>query len=225
MVELSAVEIAKQAAGRHAAAFVEDGMGVGLGTGSTVRHTIIALGERQPCIRCVATSEQTAVLARDVGLEVVAPEVLGRLDIAVDGADEVDPALNLIKGGGGAHTREKVVAAMAERFVVVVDESKLVDRLGAFGLPIEVIDFAAGVVAARLRDLGAAGVTRRAALSDNGNPILDAAFGEIPDPPALAARLCAIPGVVEHGIFTADMVERVVVSSADARVREIVRES
>ncbi len=212
----------KVAAGRAAARFVEDGMRVGLGTGSTVEHTILELGERRPDIVCVATSERTYRLARELGLRVEAPGSLIHLDVAVDGADEVDPALNLVKGGGGAHVREKIVATMAARFVVVVDESKLVPRLGAFGLPVEVLDFGADVVADRLLTLGATGVSRRPVPSDNGNPILDATFGEIADPVALDAVLDAVPGVVGHGIFPAAMVERVVVGAA-AGVRELTR--
>ena len=217
---------AKELAGRAAAAYVTDGMTVGLGTGSTVHFTIVDIGERVAAgdlaVVCCATSTATDELARSLGIRVVAPGELGRLDIAIDGADEVDSDCNLVKGGGGAHTREKIVAAMAERFVVVVDESKLVGRLGAFGLPVEVVPFGADVVTRWLTGLGAASVTLRDRASDNGNPILDAAFGEITEPAALAAQLDAMPGVVDHGIFLADMVERVVVAGADGSVREIV---
>ena len=213
---------AKEAAGRKAAEYVRDGMRVGLGTGSTVHFTIVALGERHPDITCVATSERTAALATELKLKVVAPDDALRLDLAIDGADEVDARFNLIKGGGGAHTREKIVAGMAARFIVVVDEGKLVETLGAFGLPLEVLPFAPAVVAEQVRALGAAAVTRRAAPSDNGNPLFDADFGRIADPAALAARLAAIPGLVEHGLFLAPMVERVIVAGA-AGVRELVR--
>jgi ribose 5-phosphate isomerase A len=215
-------EQAKQRAGRHAARYVEDGMKVGLGTGSTVRHLLAALGERKPAITCVATSERTAALARELGLAVAPPDEVGRLDLTIDGADEVDPQLNLVKGGGGAHTREKIVARMAERFIVVVDESKLVDRLGAFGVPLEVLPFAPGVVATRVRELGAQRVTTRPERSDNGNVLLDARFGLILDPGALAASLDAIPGLVEHGLFPGEWVERVIAASPDA-VRELRR--
>ncbi len=206
---------AKERAGRHAASYVTDGMRVGLGTGSTVHYTIVALGERRPDIVCAATSERTAALATSLGLRVVPPDELLELDIAIDGADEVDRHGNLIKGGGGAHLREKIIAAMARRFIVVVDESKVVDTLGAFPLPLEVLPFAPAVVAARVRALGAREVTTRAARSDNGNLLLDAAFGRIADPAALAARLAAIPGLLEHGLFLADMVERVVIAGRD----------
>ncbi len=213
---------AKEQAGRRAADYVEDGMRVGLGTGSTVHFTIVALGERRPDITCVATSARTATLAAGLGLRVVPPDELLTLDIAIDGADEVDARFNLIKGGGGAHLREKIIAAMARRFVVVVDEAKLVDTLGAFALPLEVLPFAPAVAAAQVRALGARTVTTRAARSDNGNLLMDAAFDRIDEPAALAAQLAAIPGIVEHGLFLASMVERVVVAGA-AGVRELVR--
>jgi ribose 5-phosphate isomerase A len=170
---------AKQAAGERAATYVEDGMRVGLGTGSTVRFTTLALGERGLDITCTATSVATEQLAAEVGLRVQAPDRIARLDIAIDGADEVDPVFNLTKGGGGAHTREKLVAQMAPRFIVVVDESKLVDQLGAFGTPLEVLSFAPGVVISRVERLGATAVTTRDHPSDNGNLLMDAAFGTI----------------------------------------------
>lgn len=213
---------AKELAGRRAAEYVTDGMRVGLGTGSTVHFTILALGERRPDIVCAATSERTRTLAGDLGLRVVPPDELLQLDLAIDGADEVDARFNLIKGGGGAHLREKIIANMARRFIVVVDEVKLVDTLGAFPLPLEVLPFAPAVVAEQVRALGAQAVTTRAARSDNGNLLMDAAFARIADPAALAARLAAIPGLIEHGLFLADMVERVVVAGADG-VRERVR--
>jgi ribose 5-phosphate isomerase A len=213
---------AKEQAGRHAAGHIGDGMRVGLGTGSTVRWTIVALAERGLDIACTASSVGTHELATSLGLKVVAPDQIGALDIAIDGADEVDPRFNLTKGGGGAHTREKVVAGMADRFIVVVDESKLVDRLGPFGTPLELLDFAPGVVAAGVRGLGASAVDLREGRSDNGNILADARFGPIDDPDALAAALDAVPGIVAHGIFLASLVERVVVAGAGG-VRELVR--
>ena len=215
------VAAAKEAAGRRAADLVTDGMRVGLGTGSTVHFTIVALGERRPDIVCTATSERTHALATELGLRVVAPDEIGHCDVAIDGADEVDPDLHLTKGGGGAHLREKVVAEMSDRFVVVVDESKVVPALGPFGTPLEVSDFAPGVVADRVRDLGATEVTTRAERSDNGNLLVDAQFGTIDDPPALAAALAAVPGVLEHGIFLGSTVERVYVATAAGTVREL----
>jgi ribose 5-phosphate isomerase A len=215
---------AKEAAGRRAAALVEPGMRVGLGTGSTVRWTIVALGQRQPPgVVCVASSSATERLAESVGLRLVPPDEVGRVDVAVDGADEVDPGWNLVKGGGGALTREKIVAEMADRFVVVVDDAKLVARLGAFGLPVEALAFAPGVVAERLGALGARRVERRPEPSDNGNPLLRAYFGDIDDPPALAGRLAAVPGVVEHGLFLGTTVSDVIVARLDGRVDRLAR--
>jgi ribose 5-phosphate isomerase A len=215
--------VAKEAAGRHAAGYVTDGMRVGLGTGSTVHFTIVALGEQSLDIVCTATSDQTHQLAASLGLRIVSPDEIGGLDIAIDGADEVDPAFNLTKGGGGAHTREKLVAQMAPRFVVVVDQSKLVDHLGPFGTPLEVLDFAPGIVAGRVRALGATDVTTRDRRSDNGNLLMDAHFVSIDDPLALATELAAVPGIVEHGIFPGSMVERVVVAGADG-VQELAHQ-
>jgi ribose 5-phosphate isomerase A len=220
---MTAQDEAKEAAGRHAATYVEDGMRIGLGTGSTVHWTIVALGERRPDVVCTATSVQTHDLAVSLGLRVVPPDEVGTLDLAVDGADEVDPQCFLTKGGGGALTREKIVARMAGRFVVVVDESKLVDRLGPFGTPLEVLAFAPGVVARQVEALGAASVTRRANGSDNGNVLMDAAFGPIDDPAALALELAQVPGIIEHGIFPAAMVDRVVIARADGSVDERIR--
>jgi ribose 5-phosphate isomerase A len=214
---------AKEQAGRHAAAYVTDGMRVGLGTGSTVYWTIVELGERRPDIVCTATSRQTEELARSLGLEVVTPDEIGGLDLAIDGADEVDPAFNLTKGGGGAHTREKIVESMTPRFVVVVDETKLVPALGPFGTPLEVLDFAPGRVVAAVEALGARDVATRAERADSGNLLMDAHFGTIADPVALGTALSAIPGLVEHGLFPGAMVERVVVAGADG-VSELVND-
>lgn len=215
---------AKEEAGRRAAGYVADGMRVGLGTGSTVHWTIVELGDRSPDIVCTATSRQTEDLARSLGLTVVDPDEIGSLDIAVDGADEVDPSFNLTKGGGGAHTREKIVASMTSRFIVVVDATKIVPALGPFGTPLEVLDFAPRTAIAAVRSLGAADVSIRPNRSDNGNLLMDAHFGTIADPVALAASLAAVPGIVEHGLFAGSMVERVVVAGADG-VHERVNDS
>ena len=218
---MEGVELGKQRAGRFAAGFVEPGMKVGLGTGSTVRYTIEALAEKQLDIVCVATSARTTALAEQLGLRLITPDEAVRLDLAVDGADEVDPMCHLVKGGGGAHTREKIIAEMADKFVVVVDESKLVEGLGACGLPIEVLDFAPGIVTARIEALGAEMVTTLANRSDSGNVLLRAAFDVIEDPPELAASISAIPGVVDHGLFLNWCVARVIVGTAEGQVRQI----
>ncbi len=173
-----AAAAAKEATGRRAADYVTDGMRVGLG------HRLDgALHHRGPGRAATPTSparrrrRQTHELATSLGLRVVAPDEIGHLDMAIDGADEVDPDFNLTKGRGGAQTREKIVAQMSDRFIVVVDESKLVDQLGPFGTPLEVLDFAPGVVAARVQALGATEVTTREVRSDNGNLLMDAQFG------------------------------------------------
>jgi ribose 5-phosphate isomerase A len=208
----------KQAVGRRAADLVDHGMRVGLGTGSTVRHTIEALADRDLDLVCVPTSIDSDRLARRLGLHVTDPDAVPDLDIAIDGADEVDPALNLIKGGGGAHFRERLVAEMAQRFVVVVDESKLVDQLGDFGVPLEVVAFGHDVVARHVKTLGATDVFVRPEQSDNGNLILDAEFGLLDDPLALGQQLDAITGMVAHGIFPGPMVTDVLVGQADGTI-------
>ena len=209
------VEAAKQEAGRRAATYVKGGMRVGLGTGTTVTHTIIALGEQAPDVVCTATSAASHDLATRVGLKVVSPDEVSHVDVTIDGADEVSADFWLTKGGGGAHTREKIVATMSERLVVVVDETKLVDKLGAFGTPLEILPFAPQVTAAWVRDLGASDVTFREERSDSGNLLADARFGLIEDPAALAAALSAVPGVVEHGIFSNTLVSEVMGAGSD----------
>lgn len=206
---------AKEAVGRHAAGIVRDGTRVGLGTGSTVYYTILELAERALEITCIGTSDKTEALARERGLHVVTPGEIGSLDIAIDGADEVDPSMNLVKGGGGALTREKIVAELAEEFIVVVDRSKLVDKLGRFGLPFEVLEFGVEPVRRRLLALGAQDVTVRDTASDNGNRLLDADFFPIDEPAALGRSCHEIPGVIEHGIFPSAVVDRVCVAHED----------
>jgi ribose 5-phosphate isomerase A len=215
---MEAIEGAKRAAGEAAASCVVAGMRVGLGTGSTVRYAIEALGTSGLDLTCVATSSSTEELAARVGLTLVAPDEALHLDLTIDGADEVDDELNLTKGGGGALTREKVVAAMADRFVVVVDRSKLVPHLGPFGTPVEVLAFAPAVVAEQLHALGATSVDRREGLSDNRGVLLDAQFGEIADPATLAAELSALAGVIEHGLFLSAMVSTVVVADPEGSI-------
>ncbi len=185
-------------------------MTVGLGTGSTVAHFLPALAERGLTgLRCVATSPATEHQARGLGLPVEGFDRLERLDIAVDGADQVDPACWLVKGGGGAHTREKIVAAAAERFVVIVDESKIVDAL-SWPVPVELLPFG---LAATLERLGDAKVREGAPPSPDGGVIADVR-ADLGDPAAVAARLAATPGVVDHGLFPPAMVADVIVGRA-----------
>ncbi len=198
----------KRLAAEAAAELVEDGMTVGLGTGSTVAHLLPAIAARGLAdIRCVATSIATEEQARELGIPVEEFSELQRLDIAIDGTDQVTPDGWLIKGGGGAHLREKIVAAAAERFVVIADSSKPVDALSG-PVPLELFAFGLASTLARL----GADVTLRAGTprSPDGGVIADYR-GEVGDPAALAARLEADPGVAAHGLFPADMVNEVFV--------------
>jgi ribose 5-phosphate isomerase A len=199
----------KQAAGRAAAKLVRDGDVVGLGTGSTAYFAVVALGERVKAglkIVGIPTSVKTGDLARQLGIPLTTLDETPQIDITLDGADEVDPKLNLIKGGGGALLREKVIATATKNMVVVVDSSKVVSVLGKFPLPIEVISFARTVVENKIVSLGASPKLRTKTdgspyLTDNGNQILDCSFGKIADPAALALILSDTPGIVEHGLF------------------------
>ena len=199
----------KEAVGRAAAELVRDGDVVGLGTGSTAYFAVIALGERVKAglkIIGIPTSVQTADLARQLGIPLTTLDERPQIDITIDGADEVDPKLNLIKGGGGALLREKVVASASKKMVVVADSSKVVPVLGKFPLPVEVISFARTVVENKIVALGASPKLRAKAdgspfITDNGNQILDCSFGKIADPSALSLALSNVPGIVEHGLF------------------------
>jgi ribose 5-phosphate isomerase A len=192
---MDAREAEKEAAAAAAAKLVEDGALVGLGTGSTVAHLLPALAERRLSIRCVATSPATERAARGLGLDVVPFHGIARLDIAIDGADQVDPAGWLIKGGGGAHTREKIVAAAAARFVVIISSDKAVERIGA-PVPLELLRFGLDATLAALGPVR----MRDVPPSPDGGVIADF-LGPVDDPGGLAARLDAMPGVSGHGIF------------------------
>jgi ribose 5-phosphate isomerase A len=202
-------EAEKEGAGRAAAGLVRDGDVVGLGTGSTAYFAVVALGERVKAglrIIGIPTSVQTAELARAVGIPLTTLDEHPEIDITIDGADEVDPRLNLIKGGGGALLREKVVASASKKMVVVADSGKIVPVLGKFPLPVEVIAFARTVVERKIASLGGSPKLRTRSdgspyLTDNGNQILDCSIGKIGDPAALALTLSNIPGIVEHGLF------------------------
>jgi ribose 5-phosphate isomerase A len=206
------VEGEKRLAAEAAAELVEDGMVVGLGTGSTVAFLLPALARRRLDVRCVATSPATESTARELGLRVetfAGVHAPARLDIAIDGADQVDSACWLVKGGGAAHTREKAVAAAADRFVVIVDSSKLVERVGP-PVPLELSEFG---LASALHRLGSVSL-RDAVRSPDGGVIADYT-GFFEDPRTLAARLAAEPGVVEHGLFQPALVSDVVVAVGD----------
>ena len=223
----------KQAVGEAAARLVQDGMTVGLGTGSTAAWMVRALGRRAAAeglrLRCTATSEATGDLARACGLTPVELDKAGPIDLTLDGADEIGPGLALIKGGGAALLREKLVWEASQRCVAIADGSKVVDRLGRFPLPVEVVAFGHTTTASRIaRAMAVAGLDATPVLrlkdgaplrTDSGNLIYDLACGAIADPPALAGALKAVTGVVEHGLFLG-LCERALVAGSEG-VREI----
>jgi ribose 5-phosphate isomerase A len=202
---------AKRLVGEHGAQLVASNMTVGLGTGTTATQFIRALGARNAQttlnIRCVASSKASADLARSLGLDVVTLNELPRLDLYIDGADEVDSKLNLIKGGGGAHLREKIVASWSNQFVALVDSSKVVPTLGKFPLPVEVVKMAYVPVQRKLDALGLNPILRlekgtdEPLHTDENNYILDCHSGSIIDPERVSSEIRNIVGVVEHGLF------------------------
>jgi ribose 5-phosphate isomerase A len=227
---------AKQAVGERAAGLVETGMRLGLGTGSTAERFLRALGGRVQseglAVTGVATSERTSRLAQELGIPLVTLDEAGALDLAVDGADEADQALRLIKGGGGALLREKLVASAARRTVILVDPSKQVQALGRFPLPVEIVGFGARITLERIGALigehGEPGGVARLRLdnygepfvTDGGNLIIDAAFGAIRDPEALCQALDRLTGVVEHGLFIG-LCDELIVGAPDGHVMSV----
>ena len=213
MTSADAVKLMKQQVGKAAADRVKSGAIVGLGTGSTTAFTIQFLGERLKSgdlqdIKGVPTSFQASVLAKQYGIPLTTLDEIDRIDIAIDGADEVDPQKNLIKGGGAAHTREKIVDSLASEFIVVVDSSKLVDRLGStFPLPVEVLPMAVAPVTKAIERLGGKPELRMGVkkdgpvITDQGNMVLDVTFAAIDNPAELEKLLNNIPGVLENGLF------------------------
>jgi ribose 5-phosphate isomerase A len=230
-------DLAKINAAAAALDYVKDGMKLGLGTGSTAAHFVRLLGERvRQGLRVsgVPTSEATRALAEGAGVPLLDIEKVTQLDLAIDGADEIDPKLNLIKGGGGALLREKIVAAASAHFIVIADDSKDVDVLGAFPLPIEVTPFGFSLAAQRIYDAlrvtGCAGTTvalreggrpGKPLITDGGNYILDAQAQRIPDAAALADALKRIPGVVEHGLFLGMARTAIIGKARGVSVREV----
>jgi ribose 5-phosphate isomerase A len=210
---MSDLDLQKQNAAAAAQEFVSAGMIVGLGTGSTAAHFVRQLAARRLKLTCVSTSLATAALAQELGMRVVSPDMVTSIDVTVDGADEADREFRLIKGGGAALLREKIVAASSKSMVVIADEAKLVPALGKFPLPVEVTPFARTLTARKVEAALAAGdvsgtavVLRERApgeplVTDGGNNILDCRCEKIGKPEALAAALAEIPGVVEHGLF------------------------
>jgi len=207
--EHSSLDQEKQVAARAAVQLVESGSIVGLGSGSTATCAIRLLGERiRQGLKIVGipTSQRTKQLAEQLGIPLSTLEEQAQIDIDIDGADEIDPNLNLIKGGGGALLREKIIASASRRFIVIAESTKQVSHLGKFPLPVEVIPFAEPVIRPRIEALGAQVKLRRYAydnpfVTDEGHHILDCSFGQIANPAALSQQLHSIPGVVEHGLF------------------------
>lgn len=199
----------KEVAARASLKYVRDGQVVGLGTGSTAKIAIRLLGEMVQGglkIRGIPTSIASREMAMQLGIPLTTFDEVQQIDVTIDGADEFDPSLNLIKGGGGAMLREKIVASATKQQVIVTDSSKQVEVLGKFPLPVEVIGFAEALVAKEISDLGARVVQREDStgkpyLTDEGHHILDCHFDKIADPPALARLLSDMPGIVEHGLF------------------------
>jgi ribose 5-phosphate isomerase A len=202
-------EAEKEAAARASLRFVHDGDIVGLGTGSTATYLVRLLGERVRAglkIRGIPTGVETKDLAASLGIPLTTLDEIQQIDVTIDGADEVDPRLRLIKGGGGALLREKIVASASRKYVIIADSSKQVKVLGKFPLPVEVIPFAQALLAKKIAALGAPVHLRTNSagepfVTDEGHHILDCSFGEIPNPTRLARELKDMPGVVEHGLF------------------------
>ena len=206
----------KRAAGEAAAELVEDGMTVGLGTGSTIAHFLPALAGRRLRLRCVATSPTTAAAARALGLTVEPFSGIAHLDLAVDGADQIAPDGWLVKGGGGAHTREKIVAAAAARFVVIVSSDKPVPRLRP-PVPLELLTFGLEATLSLLAD-----ARLRGAVSPDGGVLADWE-GAVGDPSRLAAALSAVPGVLSHGLFAPSLVSDVLVATGTGVDHRVMR--
>jgi ribose 5-phosphate isomerase A len=211
---------AKRIAGEKAVELVQDGMTVGLGTGSTSYWAIQKIGQRIKeglKVRAVASSKQSEAIANELNIPIIPFSEVDTIDLYIDGADEVDKNQNLIKGGGGALLREKILASFSKKFIVIVDPSKLVEMLGKFPLPVEIVPFASELTIKRIQKLGCTTQIRQKEgvqfVSDNGNIILDCNFGTIPDPAELNLKLHMIPGVVETGIFVNTLVNTVIVGN------------
>ncbi|TDX40307.1 ribose-5-phosphate isomerase [Halanaerobium congolense] len=221
---------AKKLTGEKAVEYVEDGMIIGLGTGSTAYYAIKKVGEMVRNgfkIKAVPTSKETAKLAAEEGIDLVELADVESLDLTIDGADEVDPYFNLIKGGGGALLREKIVASATEKLIIVVDESKLVNHLGAFHLPVELTPFSWQYTQRMIEKFNCSSKIRKIDgeiyLTDNGNYILDCDFVKIEDPLKISLELNKLPGVVENGIF-AEMAELIVVGYNDDHIEVLDNE-
>ncbi len=229
--EIDPVKLMKQEVGRQAAARVQSNTVIGLGTGSTTAYAIQFIGERLAAgeitnVKGVPTSFQASVLAKRYGIPLTTLDEVDTIDLAIDGADEVDPQMNLTKGGGAAHTREKIVDGLAREFIVVVDSSKLVEQLGTtFALPVEVMPLAVAPVTKALEALGGKPDLRMGVkkdgpvITDQGNMVLDVTFGAIDNPADLEKTINNIPGVLENGLFIGLATEVLVGEVKDGQVK------
>jgi len=216
----------KRLPAEKAVTYLNDGMIVGLGTGSTTFFAIQKIGERVKAglkIKAVASSDHSETLARELNIPLISFADVKQIDITIDGADEVDEQFNLIKGGGGALLREKILVYNSKKFLVIVDESKLVTQLGKFPLPVEAISFASNLTLAHLKKLGCDPRIRtdknETYKTDNGNLIIDCQFNKIPDPKSLELQIKSIPGIVDTGLFMNKFVTSVFVGLADGTVK------
>ena len=216
---------AKRLTGEKAAEYVKDGMKIGLGTGSTAYYAVKKVGEMVRNglkVKAVPTSKETAELAEEEGIELIELADVDKLDLTIDGADEVDQDFNLTKGGGGALLREKIVASASDKLIIIVDESKLVEKLGAFHLPVEITPFSWQYTQRMVDKFDCTSTLRKEDgeiyVTDNGNYILDCDFGVIENPIKLTEELNKLPGVVENGIF-AEMADIVVVGYESGEVK------
>ena len=223
------LEQAKKNAAAQGVETIKDGMIVGLGSGSTASYAIEMIGKKVRdglAIKAVASSMKSEVLARRYGITIIEVGEGDAIDVALDGADEIDTAGNMIKGGGGSLLREKIIDYASKRFHVMVDESKLVQRLGRFPLPVEIVPFSFELTLRFIQELGCKPSIRKfndnVFITDNDNLIVDCRFGEIKDPAWLDLRLKMIPGVVETGLFSSKTVSRIFVGYADGSVKEVV---
>ncbi len=237
MTNPQTVEDQKRAAAEAALEYIKPGMKLGLGTGSTAEHFVRALSIRVQAglkIVAVATSERTAELARELGIEVAELGAVRHLDMTIDGADEIGPGLNLIKGGGGALLREKIVASASDRMIVIADGAKVVETLGRFPLPVEIVPFAYSITMERIAEAVARcgcaqnlmhlrGGEGHAFKTDGGNYIADCSAQTIPDPERLARALEGIPGVVDHGLFISLASLALVGSQSGVKIIELAR--
>ncbi|NIK76818.1 ribose 5-phosphate isomerase A [Paenibacillus castaneae] len=220
----------KRLAAESAVHYIKDGMVIGLGTGSTAYWAIRKIGLRVQeglQIRAVATSKQTEELAQKSGIPIITfAELPKQIDITIDGADEVDPNMNMIKGGGGALLREKIVATASSQMIVIVDQSKMVEHLGAFPLPVEIVPFGCEFTIRQIVDLGCTAILRMNGeepfITDNGNYIADCAFGTISEPEQLGYQLNSLPGVVDNGLFIKHA-HKIIVGYSDGTVKMLER--